>query len=70
MSAVIIEPREHENLAGVLNNMAWVYGNTSVSLYIFHGTKNEQFVKDTVKGWTDVQFVNIGKETLHYPGAP
>jgi hypothetical protein len=67
LSAAIVEPRQDVRLKHILYNMAHVYGGTNVSLYIFHGTKNEDFVKDIIKGWKNVQLINLKKESLSYP---
>jgi hypothetical protein len=65
LSVVIVEPREHPWLRGVLYNMAHVYGGrTDVSLYIVHGSLNEGFVKDITRGWQNVVYINQGYANL------
>jgi hypothetical protein len=64
LSLVIVEPRCHRWLLGVLRNMAHVYGGTNTSLYIFHGTENVDFVKALTQDWHGVQYKNIGKANL------
>jgi hypothetical protein len=63
-TAIIVEPRKHELLPYVLYNMAHIYGGQDVSLYIFHGTENEEYVKDIIRGWKNVQLVNMNVENL------
>jgi hypothetical protein len=64
LCVAIVEPRIHELLPYVLYNMANIYGGEDVSLYIFHGTKNEEYVKDIIRGWKNVQLINLNVENL------
>ena len=64
LSVVMIEPREHENLKGVLYQMANIYGNTDVSLYIFHGNKNSNFVYNIINNWNNVILLNLQIDNL------
>ena len=67
LCAAIVELRKSEFLQHVLWNMAGVYGGSDVCLYVFHGTGNSAFVRDIVRGWENVQLVNVGVEELSYP---
>jgi hypothetical protein len=62
-AAVIIEPRKDEILDLVLNNFLYFLGN-QWSLYIFHGTENEDYVKDITKNMGDIYFINLNKDNL------
>jgi hypothetical protein len=64
LSLVIIEPREHENLKGVLYQMAKIYGNTDVSLYILHGNKNSNFIYNIINNWNGVLLLNLEIDNL------
>jgi hypothetical protein len=65
LAVVIVEPREHPWLRGVLYNMAHVYGGRNdVSLYILHGSQNEDFVKEITRGWQNVVYINQGYSNL------
>lgn len=64
LSVVIIEPRIHENLKGVLHQMAKIYGNTNVSLYIFHGNKNTKFIYNIINKWNNVLLLNLEIDNL------
>jgi hypothetical protein len=64
LSVAIIEPRCHELLAGVLYNMADIYGGQDVSLYIFHGEKNESYVNKIIDQWTGVNLINLHVDNL------
>jgi hypothetical protein len=68
LGLVIIEPRKHKWLEGVLNNFALIYGNTSsICLYIFHGTENKEFIENITANWTNVNFVSLDKDNLTIP---
>jgi hypothetical protein len=67
LCAVIVEPRAIDLLGHALWNMAHVYGNTAASLFVFHGTRNKQFVLDSIQKWQNVQLVNLGVAELEYP---
>lgn len=47
--------------------MAHIYGGQNVSLFIFHGTKNLDFIKAKIPDWTNVQFIDLKVEALPYP---
>ena len=64
LSVAIVEPREHELLPYVLYNMAHIYGGTDVSLYIFHGNKNIDYLNSIIKDWTNVQLINLDVDNL------
>lgn len=53
----LIEFRKIEWLRHILNQIANIYGGTEVSLYIIHGQRNERFLKNILKGWSNVTFV-------------
>ena len=64
LSVAIVEPRKHELLPYVLYNMARIYGGTDVSLYIFHGNKNIDYINSIIKDWSNVQLVNLNVDNL------
>ena len=66
LSVVIIEPRKHENLKGVIYQMANIYGNSDVSLYIFHGTNNYNYLNNIFNSWTNILFINLNIDNLLY----
>jgi hypothetical protein len=70
LSLAIIEPRNDEMLQYALYNMAHVYGNSDVSLYVFHGTDNIEYVNNIIRNWTNVQLINLNISNLPYPGGP
>jgi len=66
--AVIIEPREHPDmLMSIRNTMYYLNENDSKikwGLQIFHGNKNEKFVKSFTKNWNNVIYRNIGVDNF------
>lgn len=60
---VIVEPRAHNDYKYIMRNIMHMC-NGKWSLHIFHGMKNESFVKEIVKGWGDVHFHNLGVDNL------
>jgi hypothetical protein len=68
LALAIVEMRQHPWLQGVLYNAAHMYGGRSnVSLHIFHGTGNADFVKGLLSGWQNVQLHNLGLKGLTVP---
>lgn len=63
-NAVIIEPRIHKNfLTSIKPTMFYLNENKSDikwGLQIFHGNKNEDFVKEMTKSWDNVEYFNTG----------
>jgi len=64
LALVIVEPRCHELLAGVLYNMAHIYGGTDASLYLFHGNHNIEFINNIIGQWSGVHLVNLNVNNL------
>lgn len=64
LTCCIIEPRVIETLPGVLNNMANIYANKNIGLTIFHGLKNETYVKEITKTWKNVNYINMNVVNL------
>jgi hypothetical protein len=64
LSLMIVEPRMHKWLKGVLYNMSHIYGGTSAQLYIFHGKANSGYVKEIIKDWKNVNLINIHVDNL------
>ena len=65
LGLLIIEPREHEWLKGVLLNMAHVYGGKNCPLFIVHGNKNETFVKNILHDWVNVNYLKLDIDNLN-----
>ena len=65
-SAIIVEPRKHAALEKVIMN---IYNNLNIPIIIFHGTENEDFVKNIVDRncINKYQLVNIDKKNLNIP---
>lgn len=59
----IIEPRKHPNLGPVLWQVAKVYP-LHVSLHVFHGTGNEEYVRDVCSSFQNVHYHSLGVENL------
>lgn len=60
--AVIIEPRSHKNLESTIKSTMYHLSKSKYKwgLQIFHGNKNEEFVKSLTKDWGNVVFYNVG----------
>jgi hypothetical protein len=69
LACAIVEPRNHKDLKAVLNSVARIYANTEASLYIFHGTRNADFVKAIVKNWNNAHLINLGVPNLERSGS-
>lgn len=64
VALVIVEPRKHEWLYPVLNNAAEFFGGGDAGLFIIHGNKNENYVKDIIGKWKGVNLVNLNVDNL------
>jgi hypothetical protein len=64
LAVCLIEFRQHKWMKQVLYNMAHVYGGSDVSLYIVHGIDNEQYIKDFIKDWKNVNFIKYPYENI------
>lgn len=64
LALLIIEPREHPFLHGVLRQFVQIYqDHPSVSLTVIHGRKNKDFVNAIVP-WGNVQLVELDVDNL------
>lgn len=63
-TAVIIEPREHEDLLLSIRSTMFYLNETDSKikwgLQIFHGNKNEDLIKRMTRTWKNVECVNMG----------
>lgn len=64
LSICIVEPRKHENLEPVLWQIGNIYPSNEVALYVFHGTENENFIKDICTFCDKVIFKNLNTSNL------
>jgi hypothetical protein len=61
LALAIVEVRHHVWMQGVLYNAAHMYGGVhNVSLHIFHGLENLEFIQDIIAGWQNVNLHNLG----------
>lgn len=65
LGVCLIEFRKLEWIKYVLFQVANVYGNTDTSLYIVHGTSNGEYVKNMLKDWTNVQFIEYPYDNVN-----
>jgi len=61
---VIIEPRKHPLLILVIKNFMYLLQKHNWGLIIWHGTENEEYIKDGLKNWPNVIFKNLNIHNL------
>jgi hypothetical protein len=61
---VIVEPRCHSLLESVLKNFMVMLAPKGWGLIIYHGTTNEDFVKEITSQWKNIYLRNIGVDNL------
>jgi hypothetical protein len=62
---VIVEPRVHEKLIPVVRNFMYLLQSKGWGLIIFHGTKNEEYIKTGLKNWSStIKYISLGIENL------
>jgi hypothetical protein len=64
ITAVIVESRKHLHFKVVVENMISNLQHLSVGLNIYHGTENEEFVKNCLKKHKNINFININIPNL------
>lgn len=64
ITATIVEAREHKHFKAVVKNLIHNTEHLNIGLHIFHGTKNEKYVKDALQGVANVKFTDLGVENL------
>lgn len=65
---VIVEPRCHRLLIPVIKNFMYLLQDKGYGLILYHGTDNEQFLRDGLAGWPDtVHYVQMGCSNLSIP---
>ena len=60
---VIVEPRRHKHLSGVLKNFVSKIDN-NWSMTIFHGTHNYNFIKNIIGTNTNIKLINLNVANL------
>jgi hypothetical protein len=61
---VIVEPRKHDKLISVIKNFMFLLQNKGWGLIVFHGTENENFIKNELKDWNNVIYESLGVNNL------
>ena len=61
--AVIVEPRRHPCMEYVCKNILR-FLNDDWGLHIFHGTDNEEWIKDMFEGVENIRYTNLGVANL------
>jgi hypothetical protein len=62
---VIVEPRCHPLLIPVIKNFMYLLQEKGYGLIVYHGTANEQFLRDGLAGWPDtIHYVQMGYANL------
>jgi len=61
---VIVEPRSIELLILVIKNFMYLLQEKKWGLIIFHGTDNEEFIKNRLNGIANIHYININKPNL------
>jgi hypothetical protein len=61
---IIIEPREHPLLEKVLRNFIFLLSGKGWGFIICHGTKNETYVKNITKNWSNIILHNTSYQDL------
>ena len=61
----LIEFRKLDWLKYILYQIAHLYGNTDASLYIVHGSKNGNYFKNILNGWSNITFIEYPNDNLN-----
>jgi hypothetical protein len=61
---VIIEPRSHHMLIPVIKNFMYLLQKKGWGLILFHGTENEQFIRDELNGWPNIRYIKMSVANL------
>lgn len=61
---VIIEPRDHPLLIPVIQNFMYLLQKKSWGLIIYHGNKNGHILKERLKNWKNVNYINMGVDNM------
>lgn len=61
---VLMELRSNPLLISVIKNFMYLLKNKGWGLIIYHGTDNEDFLKNCLDGWKNVYFVRMTKDNI------
>lgn len=61
---VIVEPRRHPLFKLVCKNFMYLLQHKGWGLIVYHGTENEDFVREALTGWPNVVYKNLGVNNL------
>lgn len=66
--AVIVEPRKHKDLESVIKNVMYFLNESDSTikwgLKVYHGSNNEEFVRNIVKNWENVELESLSVDNL------
>ena len=66
--AVILETRKDEHIESIMKNVMYYLNETNSpikwGLQILHGNGNENYIKEITKDWGEIEYVNLGIDTI------
>lgn len=68
VSATIVEAREHPHFKTIVQNVISNLQHLNIGLLVYHGTENENFVKNALKEYNNIQFINLNVKNIDIEG--
>lgn len=64
ITATIVEARKHPHFKTIVQNALSNLEHLEVGLNVYHGTENEAFVKDCLKDYNSIRYINLQVKNL------
>ncbi|MEI6865949.1 DUF5672 family protein [Flavicella sp.] len=68
LTAVIVEARKHPHFKVVVQNVISNLQHLNVCLHIYHGSENEIFIKESLKEYKNIKYINLNVINLDIEG--
>jgi len=65
LTNIIVETRKHPHFKVVVQNIISNTQHLKAGLQIYHGTENEIYVKESLKDYTNIQFINLNVANIN-----
>jgi len=68
LTAIIIETRKHTHFKVIVQNTITNLQHLNIGLQVYHGTNNENFVKECLKQYENIEYININVGNIDIEG--
>lgn len=68
LTCIIAETREHPHFKVIVENTISNTQHLNIGLQVYHGTDNEEFVRNSLKNYQNIEFINLNVSKIDIEG--